>query len=185
MKPTLSPNSSQYVFPELIQKATNRWTIRSGQKLHEFKWMLKSLPVLAIAFLSGCSQGDDLLPQDPLEQMDHRIEFNVARAKDYSEDIFDGAKASLHLTISLENMQNGNNTVLWDTVFTMRQLREFPAPNSPLLIRKEISQKSTPNMVLRLSQSIAYSDRNNATWMTAKGETIPRDQAFIRVDIGL
>ncbi|MCR9016765.1 hypothetical protein [Aquiflexum gelatinilyticum] len=146
---------------------------------------LRFLPIVVITSLLACSPGDDLLPQYPLEQMDHQIDFRVAKAKDYSEEIFDGTKASLQLTLSLENMEDGKNTILWDTAFNLRELREFPNPDSPLLFQKNISEMVKANEVLRFSHIIRYFDRNNATWMEAKGETIPRDQTIVTLEIDL
>lgn len=185
MKPTIFRKKTRGSFSNLTETHSIPRQLNTWFKAPKNRKNLRFLPIIVITSLLACSPGDNLLPQYPLEKMDHLIGFKVAKAKDYSEEIFDGTKASLQLTLSLENMEDGKNTILWDTVFSLRELREFPNPDSPLLITKDISEMVKANEVLRLSQTTRYFDRNNAQWMDAKGETVPRDRTFVRVNIGL
>jgi hypothetical protein len=145
-----------------------------------YKTLLTTLCLGCLA----CSKEDDNVTT-PVEKLEHRVEFRVSRAKDYIEPIYDSAKATVNLAISLENMQDGKNTILWDTAFSVRSLREYPAPQTPLVIRKDISRMVTGNEVLRLSNTTRYFDRNNTTWMAAESETVPRNMPFISIEIGL
>jgi hypothetical protein len=132
----------------------------------------------------GCSKEDENVPP-PVEKLEQRIEFRVSRAKEYIEPVYDSARATVNLAISLENMQDGKNTILWDTAFSVRSIREYPAPQTPLIIRKDISRMVSSDEVLRLSNTTRYFDRNNTTWMAAESETVPRNLPFISVEVGL
>lgn len=144
----------------------------------------KTLLTVACLGCLACSDKDENVTA-PVEKMEHRVEFRVSRVKDYIEPVYDSARATVNLAVSLENMQDGRNTILWDTVFSVRSIREFPAPQSPLVIRKDISRMVTGNEVLRLSNTTRYFDRNNTTWMAAESETVPRNMPFISVEVGL
>lgn len=186
MKKTVSTQENLGVFSGQISNLANLWTLKV--KSIRTAWMLNSLiiPIVALTSLTGCQESDDLVPKNPVNgRMEHQIEFRVMKAKDYSEGVYDGARATLNLTISLENLIDGENTILWDTVFELREIREFPAPEDPLLIRKNISQIADANEVLRLSNTARYFDRNNNTWMAAEGEIVPRDFRLVKVDVVL
>ncbi len=186
MKPTVLTQKNPGVFSGQISNLADFWTLKV--KSISTAWKLKSLlvPMAALTSLTGCQESDDLVPKNPVNgRMDHQIEFRVMKAKDYSEEVYDGAMATLNLTISLENLVDGENTVLWDTVFELREIREFPAPEDALLIRKNISQIADANEVLRLSNTARYFDRNNNTWMAAEGEIVPRDFRLVKVDVVL
>ena len=185
MKPTIFREKTQGSFSNPTETHSILLQLNTWFKAPKNRKNLRFLPIIVITSLLACSPGDNLLPQYPLEQMDHLIDFKVAKAKDYSEEIFDGTKASLQLTLSLENMEDGKKTILWDTVFYLRELREFPNPDSPLLFQKNISEMVKATEVLRFSHTIRYFDRNNATWMEGKGETIPRDQTIVTLEIDL
>jgi hypothetical protein len=179
MKPTVSPQHSTGAFSDRIESSTKPTTgaLRFGR-------FFLALPLLALTLLSACNPEEDVLPPAN-DKMEHRIEFSIAKAKEYSEPIYDEAKAELNLTISVEDLRDGSNTVLWDTVFSLRQLREFPAPDAPLVIKKGISRTAAAHQVLRLSNSARYFDRNNTTWAAAESEIVPRDFPRAKVEIVL
>ncbi|MFC5193319.1 hypothetical protein ACFPIK_16220 [Algoriphagus aquatilis] len=146
---------------------------------------LQLVSLLSFALLSGCNLGGDAFSATVQHRIEHSINYRIARAKEYSEPIYDQTRASLTLTLSLEDLGNGRNTVIWDTTFSMRSIREFPAPNTPLVFQKDIKRNVNPNEVLRISQSLQFRDRDNTVWSEAKGEIIPRDIRFKQLDITL
>jgi hypothetical protein len=146
---------------------------------------LQLVSLLSFVLLSGCNLEGDAFSTTVQNRIEHSINYRIARAKEYSEPIYDQTRASLTLTLSLEDLGTGKNKLIWDTVFSMRSIREFPAPNTPLVFQKNISRNVNPNEVLRISQSIQYRDQNNTVWSEAKGEIIPRDIRFKQLDITL
>jgi hypothetical protein len=179
MKPTVSPQQHAGAFSDRIESFTKptAGALRFGR-------LLLALPLLALTLLSACNPDEDVAPPAN-DNMEHRIEFSIAKAKEYNEPIYDEAKAELNLTISVEDLRNGSNTILWDTVFSLRHLREFPAPAAPLVIKKDISRIAATHEALRLSNSTRYFDRNNSTWAAAESEIVPRDFPRAKVKIVL
>lgn len=179
MKPTVSPQQHAGAFSDRIESFAKPTSgaLRFGR-------LFLALPLMGLTLLSACSLDEDVAPPAK-DKMEHRIEFSIAKAKEYNESIYDEAKAELNLTISIEDLRNGSNTILWDTVFSLRHLREFPAPDAPLVIKKDISRIAAAHEALRLSNSTRYFDRNNTTWAAAESEIVPRDFPRTKVKIVL
>lgn len=146
---------------------------------------LQLISLFSFTLLSGCNLEGEAFSTTVQNRIEHSINYRIARAKEYSEPIYEQTKASLTLTLSLEDLGNGRNTVIWDTTFSMRSIREFPAPNSPLVFQKNISRNVNQNEVLRISQSLQFRDQDNTVWSEAKGEIIPRDIRFKKLEITL
>lgn len=174
MKPAFSIRNLSLLHPSTLFNRPRFRTLR-----------VQFLSVLSFVLLTGCNLEGDAFSTTVQNRVEHSINYRIARAKEYSEPIYDQTRASLTLTLSLEDLGTGKNKVIWDTVFSMRSIREFPAPNAPLQFQKEISRNVNPNEVLRISQSIQYRDQNNTVWSEAKGEIIPRDIRIKQLDITL
>ena len=161
--------------------------VNSSKKLPLFGSTRKLLVIafLMLFFVSGCILEDETIPDVVNNRIEHTLNYRIARAKEYSEAIYDQTQASVNLSISLEDLGNGSNTVIWDTVFSMRSIREYAAPSDPLKLQKNIARTVGPNEVLRISSSIQYLDQNNTTWSEAKGEIVPRDVRVKQIDISL
>jgi hypothetical protein len=144
---------------------------------------IKNLLAGAVIFLAACDKGPETETQPPL--LDQTVEFKVGKENGYMEPNFDSTRTSVNLAISAENMQNGQNRVLWDTLLALRLLRDYPTQATPITIRKNIRLVLPQTDILRMSKSIRYQDRNNQVFQESKGETIPRNIPFISVEIGL
>ena len=152
---------------------------------HETQLLMKK-PILLIMI---CALGAACTPDEgqweiPATPLTHTVEFQVQQSRSYADAVFDSVKAELNLSIAVESPE-GPTRVIWDTIFTKRSIRAFPENTSPLVIRRQINILERPQAVLRLSHSIQYQDRNNIRWMSAKGETVPRNMSLVRVDVKL
>lgn len=163
----------------------------SEEQFSNYKGYMKTkcflfVNLLLASALFSCNQWEEVLPVDDFSsKIQHKIVYSIAKAKDYSEPIYEGARAELTLTISSEDVRNGSNVILWDTVFALRYIREFPAPDMPLSLTKDITRITNGHEILRLSRSIRYFDEKNSTWINLKGETVPRNRDNVTVVINL
>lgn len=113
------------------------------------------------------------------------IEFRVAQAADYSAPAYDGVQAEVRLSVAKENQQNGTTAVLWDTTFSMRSLRLYPAFNAPLTVLKQFNGILESRESLRVSRIIRYSNSNNQNSMNAKSESVPSLTPLKRFEVTL
>lgn len=113
------------------------------------------------------------------------IEFRVAQAADYSASVYDGVQAEVRLSVTKENQQNGSATVLWDTTFGMRSLRQYPAFSSPLTLLKQFTGIMESTESLRVSRIIRYNSGNNQFSMNAKSESVPSLTPLKRFEVSL
>ena len=144
----------------------------------------KMLFGLTLCLAFACRKEDNE-PTPSVGKLSHTVEFQVRQSRPYTDPVFDSVKAAVTLNIALENTSDGSTQVIWDTAFEQRSIRLYPAPNAPLVLRKEIRLQAPRNSILRLSNSIRYRDRNQLTWMAAGSETVPRDMPTVRIDIDL
>jgi hypothetical protein len=144
---------------------------------------IKNLLVGSAIFLAACDKDPETEIQPPL--LDQTVEFKIGKENGYTETNFDSTRTSVNLTISAENMQNGQNRVLWDTLLALRLLRDYPTQATPITIRKNIRLVLPQTDILRMSRSIRYLDKNDQVLQKSTGETIPRNIPFISVEIGL
>lgn len=141
-------------------------------------------------FLIGTAMLMTACDKDPVEEspttwVEQRIEFKIGKEDAYTEPIFDSTKTSVNLVISAENMNNGENRILWDTLLALRPLRDYPPQTSPLVVSKSIRTLLQKMEILRLSRNTRYEDRDRQVFQESKGETVPRNLPFISVEIGL
>ncbi|MCU0380901.1 MAG: hypothetical protein MUE58_06890 [Chitinophagaceae bacterium] len=144
---------------------------------------IKNLLIGTAILLTACDKDPETDTQATL--LDQTLEFKVGKEDGYLEPIFDSTKTSVSLAISAENMQNGQNRVLWDTLLALRPLRDYPPRSNPIIIRKNIRLMLPHGEILRMSRNTRYQDRNNQVFQESKGETIPRNIPFLSVEIGL
>jgi hypothetical protein len=185
MESIVSDQKSPCVFSGQNQSVVFSRTssFKSIEAFYKRSFLLFAL--LTAGMLSACDNQLDSLPPDVGGQVKQLIEFEIAQARDYQGEIYNGSKATLNLTVSLENLLDGSNSILWDTVFSLRELKEFPSPGAPLVLAKEFSLGRDVNKALRVSKSIRYFDSNSNTWMVAKGEVVPRDRQIFKLEIGI
>jgi hypothetical protein len=133
--------------------------------------------------MTGCDK--DPVEEIPATLVEQTIEFKIGKEDDYTEPIFDSTKTSVTLFISAENMDNGENRILWDTLLALRPLRDYPSQTSPIVVSKSIKTLLQKMEILRLSRNTRYEDRDRQVFQEYKGETVPRNIPFISVEIGL
>ena len=75
--------------------------------------------------------------------------------------------------------------MVWDTTFTMRPLRNFPATTSPLELIRTVNNIFESRELLRVSRSIRYLNPDNSTSMNGRGETVPEGTRDARFDINI
>lgn len=144
----------------------------------------KTLSVIALTVLAfSCKKKPEYRGTET--PVNKAVEFRIAQAGDYTAPVYDGVLAELKLTIAKENLQTGTNTVLWDTTFSMRSLRQYPAATSPLKLTKQFNGIMESKESLRMSRIIRYMNGANNVWMNAKGESIPSLTPLSRFDISL
>lgn len=144
----------------------------------------KALSVITLCVLSfSCTKK----PEYPGTErpVSKALEFRIAQAGDYTAPVYDGVQAELKITVSKENHHAGTNTVLWDTTFGMRSLRQYPAITSPLRLTKQFNGIIESKESLRMSRIIRYMNGANNFWTNAKGESIPSLSPLTRFDISL
>jgi len=121
-------------------------------------------------------------PETPVSKT---IRFRMAQGQDYSAPVYQHVQAEVKLTVSKENLQTGTNTVVWDTTFSQRSLRDYPATTNPLELQKEVTNILESKEAVRISRSVKYVHDFNHIQYTALGETIPSGLSFRLYDIFL
>lgn len=140
------------------------------------------LAVLLLAVASCSKDNETTVPETPTSKS---VRFRIFQAQDYSAPRFDGVQAELRISLARENKRTGATTVAWDTTFTMRSLRNFPATTTPLELTRTVSNIFESREVLRVSRSIRYLNPDNSTSMNGRGETVPEGTREARFDISL
>ncbi len=139
--------------------------------------------LMLLALVTSCKKKPEFKgTESPVSKA---IEFRVAQAADYSAPVYDGVQAEVRLTVAKESLQNGTTVVLWDTTFSMRSLRQYPAFNTPLNVLKQFNGILESREALRVSRIIRYSTGSNQPSMNAKSEVIPSLTPLKRFDVSL
>ena len=145
---------------------------------------MKKFILPAMAFLLVCCTKDPV-EQIPEKAVSKAVEFRIAQSKDYSPAVYDGVQAELKLTLSKQDRKTGVNTVVWDTIFSKRMIRLYPAMVNQLIITKVIDGVFESKESLRVSQVISYSDLNNQVYQQGWSEDIPPSIPVKKVDVSL
>src|SRR5688572_28535018 len=93
--------------------------------------------VLASLFLISCDKEkiNQVPPEVPVEKT---VTYTVFAEKDYSGPAYSNAKGQLELSVA-KITGNGTTQVLWDTVFTWRNLVDYPAFQYRVILQKKFS----------------------------------------------
>ncbi len=145
---------------------------------------MKQYILPALAFLLVCCTKDPV-EQVPEKAVSKAVEFRITQSKDYSAAIYDGMQAELKLAVSKQNRQTGVNTIVWDTIFSKRMIRLYPALINQLVITKIFDGVYENKESIRVSQVVSYTDRNNQVYQQGWGEEIAPSSSIKRVDISL
>ena len=65
------------------------------------------------------------------------VAYTVYTATNYSNTYYDNVKGQLELSIAKVSNNGTTSEILWDTVFTWRQLAVYPSFQNKIIIRKE------------------------------------------------
>lgn len=107
--------------------------------------------------------------------------FTVYAGADFTHPLYDSAKGQVELSIA-KISDNGTVTkVLWDTVFTWRQLAAYPTFQNKINIRKEFSVLDSKEK-LQVS-SIRKYNLNGSLSQAAKGEPVSEGNASMQYDV--
>lgn len=131
----------------------------------------KSILFLSIIiFFASCFKDP---PEPNHTYITQKAEFVIATQTDYSLPIYDGLKAEMKLSFAKESTIDGRTLALWDTIFTLRNIREYPVAANPLIISRFNDRLKVGSEVTRVSYTIKYVNAANQTSQHALGETIP------------
>ena len=142
------------------------------------------LCIVFLSFLTGSCKKDQRPVQEELTDP-CMIEFAVYQDLDYTSHIYNGLKAELKLTVSKEILLTGANQVLWDTVFNLKGIREYPVKAAPLIINRKFNGIPEGKEAHRVSQVIKYVNADSQVSQHAKGEILPSQPLVKRFLIGL
>ena len=135
-----------------------------------------------MAFASCSKDNDVTVPETPTSKS---VQLRIFQAQDYSAPRFNGVQAELKISLARENKRTGAATVVWDTTFTMRSLRDYPATSTPLVLTRTANNIFESRELLRVSRSIRYLNPDNSTSMNGRGETVPEGTRDARFDINI
>lgn len=130
----------------------------------------------------GCKEENEIVIQEvPVEKS---VTYNVSQSQNYENAMYNNLNAEVKLTISKEDLKAVRSTILWDTVMVMKNIREYPTMNNPLIIQKSFKNILESKESIRISRSIRYSF-NNQISLNALGEFIPTYSNSMLVVVGL
>lgn len=113
------------------------------------------------------------------------IRFTLAQGQDYSAPTFQNLRAEVTLSVSRENLQNGTNAVVWDTVFTLRNIRQYPLTGQPLEIQRQVIGVFENRESVRVSRAVKYVYEDQRIVYNGSGETIPQGVMSRQYDMRL
>lgn len=123
-----------------------------------------------IITLASCDKD----PVQPAEvPVSKTVQFVIAQGADYSSPVFDGVKAELKLSVARGTLADGKTTVVWDTTFSLRDIRTYPTPTQALVLSRGVDKVYESKEVVYISRVIRYVDAANQTAQDAKFESIP------------
>ena len=139
--------------------------------------------MLLLLFTAACQKPSPvIIPETPVSKT---VKFTIARAQDYTAPVYQNLRAEMMLSLSKENLQNGENILVWDTTFSMRSLQEYPAPGNAVELIKQVTGIIESKEAVRVSRSIRYVYDDNHIMYHGTGETIPAFVQHRQYDIRL
>jgi len=138
--------------------------------------------ILIIVLAASCYKK----PEQPTEiPVTKTVQFQVGKAFDYTEPVFNGLKVELKLSVAKESTVDGKVLAAWDTTFSLRNIQDYPAITSPVTITKKFNDIWQSNQVLRVSRVIKYVTAANQVSQSAFGETVPVSDKEKQVAVNL
>ena len=144
--------------------------------------MTRFLPLLigVLVTTSSCTKQPPITER-PEELVTKGVSFEVYAAKDYNDPFYDNALAEVKLGIGLTNLKTNITTVVWDTTFSFRQLRQYPQVAQKIIIDKTLQH--LPNTeLLQVSKTIRY-NVNGYLSMEASGEGVTSTSKLVTVSL--
>ena len=109
--------------------------------------------------------------------------FTVYAGADFTHPFYDNAKGQVELSIAKISDKGTVTKVLWDTVFSWRQLAVYPQFQNKINIRKEFSVLDSKEK-LQVSFMRKY-NVNGSFSQTATGAPAPEGNASMQYDVEL
>lgn len=115
------------------------------------------------------------------EPVTKSVSFEVYAAKDYNDPLYDNALAEITLGIGVLNLKNNTTTVVWDTTFNFRQLKQYPQAAQKIIIDKTLQH--LPNSeLLQVSKTVRY-HVNGQMSMESSGEGVSSTSKTLTVSL--
>lgn len=145
--------------------------------------MRNTIAIAVIAlFITSCYKKPSETNELPVRKT---VQFRIAQANDYSLPIHDGLRAEVKLSVVKESAVNGIVLAAWDTTMALKNIREYPASNNPMIITRHINDVWESRDVIRVSRVIRYINAANQIMQNASGEAIPTQVMTKEVAVNL
>jgi len=144
--------------------------------------MSRFLPFLigAVIAVSSCTK-QPLIEGKLEEPVTTSLSFEVYAARDYNDVYYDNSLAEVRLGIGVINLKTNITTVVWDTSFSFRQLKQYPQIAQKTLISKMIQH--LPNSeLLNVSKAVRY-NVNGYMSMESSGESVTSTSKLVSVSL--
>ena len=144
--------------------------------------MTRFLPLLfgVVVTASSCTKQPPLgINQE--QPVTKTVSFEVYAAKDYNDAFYDNALAEVKLGIAVINLKTNVTTVVWDTTYNFRQLKQYPQIGQRILIDKTLQH--LPNTeLLHVSKTVRY-NVNGYMSMESSGEGVTSTSKLVTVSL--
>lgn len=124
--------------------------------------------------VSSCKKDAAVVPQET--PVDKRIEFNVFTQHDYSNAVYNTALAEVRLSISKTNLKTSTTGIVWDTVFSFRQFRQYPRANQMIKLGKNVRHYENSE-TLDVSSVVRF-NHNGYMSMEAKNDPVLQSETY-------
>jgi hypothetical protein len=117
-------------------------------------------------------------PEQPVTKS---VSFEVYAARDYNNPFYDNALAEVKLSVAILNLKTNTTTVVWDTTFNFKQLKQYPQIAQKITIDKTLQH--LPNSeLLHVSKTVRY-NVNGSMSMESSGEGVSSTSKLVTVSI--
>lgn len=143
--------------------------------------MPRFLPLLIAVVITVSSCTKHSVESKLEEPVTKTVSFEVYAAKDYNDPFYDNALAEVKLGIGVLNLKNNTTTVVWDTTFNFRQLKQYPQAAQKIIIDKTLQH--LPNSeLLQVSKTVRY-NVNGTMSMESSGEGVVSTSKLVTVSL--
>lgn len=149
-------------------------------KLYTMKPTLLILSAFTLLLLS-CKKDQQPAPAEiPVQKT---VEYHVFAAKDYSAPVYQNVKADVRLQVQIINYKTGEQTLVWDSVFSTHKVTDFPMYDNKTVIRKTYPVLDS-HQKLNGSYSVRYDDNGYIKQEAFSDEAVP-GKTFILIEADL